>query len=85
LERRIRRVVLVGRGRRGWEECLTVGRVERKSRRIVRMGRGEWEKRVIRWEVGEKDKEGGLSGKGEKRMGRMLTGGTVGEKEQENN
>jgi hypothetical protein len=46
------------------------------------MGRGEWENKVIRWEVGEKDKEGRLNGKGEKRMGRMLTMGRVGEKEQ---
>jgi hypothetical protein len=32
---------------------------------------------------GEKDKEGRLSGKGEKTMGRMLTVGWVGEKDQE--
>ncbi len=75
----------MGRGRRGWEECLRWERWERQSRRITSMGRGEWETKVVRWEVGEKDIEGRLSGKGEKRMGRMLTVGWVGEKEQENN
>jgi hypothetical protein len=39
------------------------------------MGRGEGERRVVRWEVGKKDKEGRLNGKGEKRMGRLLTVG----------
>ncbi len=74
----------MGRGRRGWEECLRWEGWERKVRRIIRMGRGEEERRVVRWwEVGEKDKEGRLSGKGEKRMGRMLTVGKVGETDQE--
>ncbi len=37
------------------------------------MGRREGERRGVRWwEVEEKDKEGRLSGKGEKRMGGML-------------
>jgi hypothetical protein len=45
------------------------------------MGRGEGIRKVVRWEVGEKDKEGGLSGKGVKRMGGMLTVGWVGEKD----
>jgi hypothetical protein len=43
-------------------------------------GRG-WKRRVIRWEVGEKDKEGRFSGKD----GKNAFGGWGGEKEHENN
>jgi hypothetical protein len=35
----------MGRGRRGWEECLLRERWERKRRRIIRIWRGEWEKK----------------------------------------
>jgi hypothetical protein len=68
----------VGRGRRGWEECLRWEVWERNNRRIIRMGRGEGERRVVRWWDGEKDKEGRLNRKGEKRMGRMVTWGKGG-------
>jgi hypothetical protein len=35
----------VGRGRRGWEECLQWDGWERKIRRIIRIETGEWEKK----------------------------------------
>ncbi len=49
------------------------------------MGRGEWKKKGIYVKSWREGKEGRLSGKEEKRMGRMLTVGSLGEKEQENN
>ncbi len=35
----------MGRKRRGWEVCLRWDGWERKSRRIIKMGRGEGEKK----------------------------------------
>jgi hypothetical protein len=43
---------LRGKGEKRMGGMLTVDGWERKSRRIIRMGRGEWEKKVVRWEVG---------------------------------
>jgi hypothetical protein len=77
LERRILRVVWMGRKRRGWEVCLRWDGWERKSRRIIKMGRGEGEKKFsymgnlregywgsFEWEGGEEDGKNTYGGKG---------------------